>query len=297
MENEFRQMERAALDVARTEMGQVAWGTLLLVAGLVATMGILLAFAIDGSLPWFMAVPLLSLVYYASYTPLHEAVHRNVSGDRPGLGWLDAVAGFTAGLIVGVPYTLHRSTHFAHHRHTNDSDMDPDNVFQAGRAWDVLRGSLWIVPASYVWYFRKVWQRLSGSEKRLVIAEFAAVLASRLVPALLGFPMEVLIFSIIPNLLGVIMTATLFAWIVHRPHDDQSRWGCTSTFDFAGTWRWPVTIAWLWQNYHSIHHLFPRVPFYRYHKVFRGIEATMMQLGAPIHRFGQPAQPVLQESL
>ncbi|MEZ5572239.1 MAG: hypothetical protein R3E64_09460 [Halioglobus sp.] len=43
-----------------------------------------------------MAVPLLTLVYYASYTPLHEAVHRNISGDQPGLQVLDAATGFIA---------------------------------------------------------------------------------------------------------------------------------------------------------------------------------------------------------
>jgi len=284
MKNDYRQTERAALEVARGQMGDIAWGTLFLLAGLLATMSGVVYLAVVGSLPWSLAIAALSLAYYAAYTPLHEAVHRNVSGDRRGLQALDAVTGSIAGLIVGVPYTLHRSAHFAHHRHTNDPVRDPDCVFRGARARDVLAGALWLVPAGYVWYFREVWHRLSRSEKGLVVCEFGAILASRLVPALLGYPLEVVMLSIVPNVLGVIITATLFAWIVHHPHDDRSRWGCTSTFHFAGGWRWPVTIAWLWQNYHAIHHLYPRVPFYRYHKVFHGIEDTMTQLGAPIHR-------------
>jgi beta-carotene hydroxylase len=47
-----------------------------------------------------------------------------------------------------------------------------------------------------------------------------------------------------------------------------------------------VTLAWVYQNYHSIHHLFPRVPFYRYPALFNDIEDTMVARGAPIYRLG-----------
>ncbi|MEZ5572240.1 MAG: hypothetical protein R3E64_09465 [Halioglobus sp.] len=144
---------------------------------------------------------------------------------------------------------MHRATHFAHHRYTNKPEIDPDKVFRGERAQDVLRGSLWIVPAGYVWYFRERVATALGSREEPGNRRVRRHPGQPTCARATGFPMEVLILSVIPNLLGVIMTATLFAWIVHHPHENQSRWGCASTFDFAGRHALAVTIAWLWQNY------------------------------------------------
>ncbi|MDX1757034.1 MAG: fatty acid desaturase [Marinobacter sp.] len=48
--------------------------------------------------------------------------------------------------------------------------------------------------------------------------------------------------------------------------------------------RWMKPLEWFWlgQNLHSIHHLFPRVPFYRYHALHRQIEPVMRAHGTPI---------------
>ena len=40
---------------------------------------------------------------------------------------------------------------------------------------------------------------------------------------------------------------------------------------------------WMFQNYHSIHHLFPRVPFYKYAELFEEIEDVMVAKQAPIY--------------
>ena len=42
--------------------------------------------------------------------------------------------------------------------------------------------------------------------------------------------------------------------------------------------------SWGFQNYHAIHHLFPRVPFYHYAKIYDEIEAVMAEKGAPVYR-------------
>jgi hypothetical protein len=49
------------------------------------------------------------------------------------------------------------------------------------------------------------------------------------------------------------------------------------------TW-WMRPLEWFWfgQNLHSIHHLFPRVPFYRYHELHRRIEPAMRAHGTPM---------------
>jgi beta-carotene hydroxylase len=284
--HDTRQLEQAALQAALPEMGQVAWGSFALVILVVAAIAGLTAGAATGLLPWWLAVTLLGYVYFVAYTPLHEAVHRNLSGGQAGWTWLDECAGLLCGTITGVSFTLHRAEHFAHHRRTNQVGEDPDMVFGHGLT-SVLLGTLRIVPAQYSWYVSHAWPTQTRAQRVRVLAETAAIVLVRLVPVLMGHGVAVLVLSILPNLIGIALTAVFFAWIVHEPGDDTSRWGCTASFDVRGLLKWPVTLLWLWQNYHAIHHLFPRVPFYRYHRVFHRIDETMVRLGATIHRAGR----------
>ncbi len=59
----------------------------------------------------------------------------------------------------------------------------------------------------------------------------------------------------------------------------------------------PLTWLWMFQNYHSIHHLFPRMPFYKYATLYEEIEDVMMAKGAPIYRVTvrglEPSSPTL----
>jgi beta-carotene hydroxylase len=73
----------------------------------------------------------------------------------------------------------------------------------------------------------------------------------------------------------------LFAYIVHRPHAQAGRYVDTSTILLPAP-----QLSWLWmfQNYHSIHHLFPRVPFYKYERLYTEIEDIMAAKGAPVYR-------------
>ena len=80
---------------------------------------------------------------------------------------------------------------------------------------------------------------------------------------------------------------TLFAWLVHRPYDVVGRYRDTSTIIFPKPIDGLLSWLWLFQNYHSIHHLFPGVPFYRYRDVFADVEDIMLANGAPIMRVGR----------
>ena len=104
----------------------------------------------------------------------------------------------------------------------------------------------------------------------------------------LGYWVEGLVLLGAAWLAGIGLVLFLFAYVVHTPHESVGRYVDTSTILVEGFMGKIVTWLWLCQNYHSIHHLFPRVPFYRYPSVFREIEETMVTRGAPIYRFGLP---------
>ena len=73
---------------------------------------------------------------------------------------------------------------------------------------------------------------------------------------------------------------------MHRPYEDEGRYVDTATIVIPGTLGKVLTYLWGFQNFHSIHHLYPRVPFYRYETLFNEIEPVMDAKGARIYRLG-----------
>ena len=51
----------------------------------------------------------------------------------------------------------------------------------------------------------------------------------------------------------------------------------------------------MFQNFHLIHHLFPRVPFYLYPKAFHSLKPVHDRERAHIHEFGNDSAPPLRE--
>jgi beta-carotene hydroxylase len=96
------------------------------------------------------------------------------------------------------------------------------------------------------------------------------------------FPWEVLWWCVIAIIVGVTWLVIIFAWVVHEPFDETARYKHTNTFLTHPTVNQMVTWFWIWQNHHSVHHLFLRIPFYQYDKVFDRIESGMREREAPI---------------
>lgn len=166
---------------------------------------------------------------------------------------------------------------------------DPDLVFHNGGFWVVITGGPKIIVSEYKYYFREVYPKASLPQRALVWSEIGVSIGWRVLLAAAGFPVEALVLSVLASLAGISLLGAIFAWIVHVPFGSTARYENTTTI-FLPKWIHGVgTVAWLWQNYHSIHHLFPRVPFYRYKKVHDQIYQGMVERGAPT--MGRPIVP------
>jgi beta-carotene hydroxylase len=127
------------------------------------------------------------------------------------------------------------------------------------------------------------WSRGPRSQDVYLCIEVCAALIPRVAFIAAGFWLEGLALFVLAWVCGVALLMFLFAYIVHTPHETVGRYVDTSTFVATGVIGRIVTALWGYQNYHSIHHLFPRVPFYYYRRLFGDIEATMIGRGAPIY--------------
>jgi beta-carotene hydroxylase len=280
-------LDKQAVATASRYMGRVAWPTviigLLLVVAYVAVVGSALA----GLLPLWIAVPLVAVVTYLSYTILHDSVHGSIGGNTRSFRWLNKAMGYLAAWITMIPLTAHRYEHMAHHRHANDEEHDPD--YHMGGMRDSLaapvRVALQAWVSQFTWYARHRWADAPARQNLVLCLEVAAAILPRLALILAGYWLEGLALFVLAWIIGAIILIYLFAYVVHRPYEQVGRYVDTATIlpPESPTLRAAVNWLWMFQNYHSIHHLFPRVPFYKYAELYEDIEDVLVAKHAPIY--------------
>lgn len=279
-------LDRQAVASARQYMGMVAWPTIILGMVLAASYIATVVMALTGFLALWSAVPLVAVLTYASYTVLHESVHGSITGNDQSLRWLNKALGYMAGWIVMIPLTAHRHEHTAHHRYANDQTRDPD--FHIGEMRNsppaLVRAVVRAIVSQFRYYAENRWAKASFNEKVHLCLEVAAAIMPRLAVMVSGHWVEGVALFVLGWLIGAIILLYLFAFVVHRPHEQVGRYVDTSTILLPRPLQGLLTWLWLFQNYHSIHHLFPRVPFYKYAKLYGELEDIMLAKGAPIHR-------------
>lgn len=243
----------------------IAWPTLLIL--LISFAGFALstyAFLAGLVSPW-ITIAISSFFIFWSFTPLHEAVHRNLSKNH----WLnDAVGTVSAQLLLpGFSASLYRYLHVTHHARTGQVD-DPDLKFTQSNILLCWLNSAFLDVLWARFYF-SVWGERPLAERArftlglgLYLAMFAVVLSS---PYVVEFSLAFLI----PMFLGRILTVHLFATIQHRQGHEQRNdpLGATSVQDVHS--RWWKHLFMLGQSQHLIHHLYPGVPWYKYDPIWR----------------------------
>lgn len=276
-------LNRQAIQAAKHYMGQPAWGTVFFIGAVAIAYTVTLTLGVLGELPLLPAYLLLAALTYFSYTPLHEAAHGNIHGERTSLIWLNDLCGYVSAQMMLLPYVTHRVEHFAHHRYTNQPDRDPDHVISGMSAglWGFIKSALAFIWSQWTYLFRDYWASAPRREKLTFILEFSVALGWRF--ALLAWlPLQTgLILIVAAWFTGGLFTAYWFAYRPHHPYTETARYRNTSSL-IMPTWMRPLEWFWLGQNLHSIHHAFPRVPFYRYHALFREVEPVLRAHGGPV---------------
>ncbi len=277
-------MSTSADDPARSRawrafMGEFALPTLLLATAVVAAHRPVWWAVRDGRLGWGLAVLAQVILAYVSFTPMHEAAHGNVAGSRSEHRWVDALVGWACGVLLFAPFPAFRHLHLKHHAHTNDPERDPDFFVAARRPLAVVARCFVIMPHYYWEFLVGPSSRARGFQRerpRVLIAIGLFVLTAVVLTAT-GLGREVLLLWLLPAFLASGLLAFAFDWLPHHPHDVQGRYLDTRVILFPG-----LELLLLWQNYHLIHHLYPRVPFYRYGQCFRAMRGVLRHHGAPV---------------
>jgi fatty acid desaturase len=210
--------------------------------------------AITNSTLFFLS----SVLSYLAYTPLHEAAHGGIGKPLA----LNLWTGRVAGLFFYSPFKAYRHMHIEHHRHVNHESKDPD--LWSGKSFPLLR---WITQdLHYYWIFLRDAPRLDRSVRSEAYVQMAFSLAIAAVAICFGYGKIVLWGWFLPARVAIAWLAFSFNYLPHYPHDPALRdTEFKATMIRSSGWLdWPL----LMQNFHLIHHLYPKVPFYRYRRIW-----------------------------
>ncbi len=272
----------------------IAWGTIALAVAVVGGYFLLIAgIATDVvSLPVGMVIA--TIIIYLGFTVAHEAGHGNISH---GVSWMkpyERMLGWAMNLLFLIlPFGLFAKIHDNHHAFTNDPDQDPDH-WVSGDTWLEASWRAMTLPLHYVYL------TLTQLRNNPVIAEthksslvYYAVTTSIVVGLIsVGLGWELLIIGVLPIFLASFFLGMLFDWIPHMPTRQQGRYQNTRSYLLPG-----LKFLTLGQNYHHIHHLYPRVPWYNYQRVFNHIRPELEAKNAPIEILFSKTKPGFGQSV
>lgn len=283
--------ERQAQMLVRPYQGMVAWPSVMLGLGIIAAFIAVCWLAVVHIIPLWGGLILNTGILYASQTPLHEACHGNIAGRDQQWMWLNHAIGYGCGAILLHDYKAFRALHLMHHRDTNDEEFDPDHWVKADNPLKVLWRCLTIVPYYNHYFFKMVVGRpeVPGNRKLAmqVIASYWILYTVAFWLIVAGYWREVLALWIAPHILASALIIYFFAYLTHQPHQGTDRYRDTNIFWVKGKLLAPI-VNWLYlfQNYHLIHHLFPRVPFYLYGDAFKDLKPVLDKERAHIYEIG-----------
>lgn len=217
-----------------------------------------------GAIPLAAAMSINLVAVYLAFTPLHDASHRAVSKDPV----LNDLVGVIVGqlLLPGVNMTAFRGIHMDHHRYTGQEGRDPDTGFVHVPRW---MGVSYLMFADLHWvywffrYGRKIWSKQVATAiylmMVLVVVSHAAFLLS-------PWWKEFLLLYVIPQRLGLGVVAYTFAHIQHPEGLTWEHEPFQSTVYVRGNSPWRRLM--FGQEEHTIHHLLPHVPWFKYRRVW-----------------------------
>ena len=249
---------------------------------------------LSGLLPAWITIPVSGFFVFWSFTPLHEAVHRNVSY----IGWLnDLIGSLCAQLMLpGFSSALYRYLHVTHHARTGQVD-DPDYKFNGTGLPQRLLNSAFLDVLWTRFYFAN-WNTRPRGER----ARFALGLTLYIALFVVGFSspyaLEFTLAFVLPMLLGRIITVHLFATIQHKQGVEQRHDPLSATLMqdvFSSPWQRYFMFG---QAQHLIHHLYPNVPWYQCDRVWRHAQtqfpAEKIGHGGYVSNAARPFEPKSQ---
>lgn len=279
---------QAYRDAARQWRGKLVWQTLVASLVLLALFAGGIVLYLLGIVPIWVATITSFVAAHAGFTILHEASHRAISGDAPGLGWIDSALGTAHATLLLYDFQTFRFLHLRHHSHTNEPALDPDYWMQRHSIPMVLLLALF-VPLHYLRQYLLAARAGVVSRAELTGALVRiGVLVTVLLTALVLFPVETFLLWLAPASVATALIS-LSHRMLHAAELSADRRQTTRIITGDRFWEWIICPLFWLNNHHLIHHETPRLPAISHPGLFRKVEGALAASGAKIVRLGKRA--------
>ncbi len=259
----LRGLTAAQRDLLTRKSDRAGLANLAFHGGLIVLLGGLIAMQVP-FWPVLMLPQGVLLVFL--FTLLHETSHRTPFMSL----WLNKAVAWICGFLIILPPEWFRAFHFAHHRHTNDPDRDPELAAPKPRT---LAAYLWHLTGLPVWgsHLRVLLRNAAGRcDDSFVSQRGRGKVAQEARLMLLGY-LAVAVVSV-----GMGGTTVVYVWLVPlllgqpflRLYLLAEHGLCPSVPNMFANSRTTRTnglirrIAWN-MPFHAEHHAYPAVPFHR----------------------------------
>lgn len=281
---------------ALTQPPRVAWPTVILLAICVAVLATSVTMGVTRAIPLWVACAINTVIAYLLFSVIHDSIHRAVSTNIRINDWCGRIA--ATGMSPGTTLGLFRWGHIQHHRHTSGPG-DPDNWLHDSRAWTLpLRWA--VIDVYYLIFAIRSGDRVARRHvpPALIGAGITVALAAALLT--MGYWAELLMLWLVPTRLQAVLLGFTFFWLPHVPHDVSAADDPYRATTIRQGFEWLLTPLLQYHNYHLIHHLYPRTPFYNNLRVWRLLEPELRQHTLAVQRgfriLPHPERPVRQPS-
>jgi beta-carotene hydroxylase len=262
---------------------------------------------------YWMHFVLRAILTYIIFTPMHDASHDSIARANSGAMFLNYVIGWLSSINFGAPFPLFKHLHLDHHRYTNSQTYDADlwaggnfgGVVYSPKRNPYIRFLLLPLRCAtqiyhYLFHALKYYvQYLPGHVFFSYVILIVCTVVLPLLSATFFHQYNYLFYGYhFPVLGAVLILALSFDYLPHRPHEVSDNPILATSLI---TWRDPnigkkkkekltareikasgidlLTIPFLSQNLHPIHHLYPNIPFYRYSNVYWRMAETLQAAG------------------
>ena len=281
----FDLMTSAELDllekkIANKYMNIVPWGVVAWGIGNLAIWLSLWPLVILGYVPIWLGFLIASINITLCYLPSHEAQHNIIAGEGEPLRWLNELVGHLSVIPLVTPYRMLKYTHYEHHKHTNDPELDPDYDVHAKTDWHFLwKSILNRQPESGRNNAYPESLQRTGKEKVIVdgIVFQGIYLATLFSLAWSGFAIEAALLWWLPKHIGITYIEYYLSWAPHHPGKKRGRYQDTRGFkSYVGN------LLSLGMQYHIVHHLYPRIPLSKTPAAYRELRPILERKGCDL---------------
>ena len=262
--------------ISKRHAGFIAWPTIFFAFICFFAFIVCVVVAALKIIPLALAFFINLVLSYMAFTPFHEAAHGNIKGKYYSLKFLEICIGYMMGLMLLGPFHSFAFIHLTHHAHTNEGKEDPDFWVHGSNYWQVLTHCLTILPY-YYWFF-------FTSKKRAARSVFAISIITVLIFIILMFiigslsSIKILFFTwLLPSILANAFLAFFLDYIPHHPHSTHERYKNSNVI--YGKLIYVISMA---HSFHVVHHLWPKIPFYCYKKVFFEQKELLAENHSPV---------------